>query len=254
MNRQKIIPFVFSVFLLSACSFFPTQKSSNTSDNSVIVDVTQQEEQVKPLSCEMLMDAKMRDACKEEVNQAIAQTLETEILHTFDIVRCDQLVGYDAEGCKSRIISYGVTMPVTLADYDAMREAIRPVRPASAEGAPESAGDAWDITRCDSVAAPLKAYCRKQINQQIQENLLFNIIASKDSSRCAELTVQEFKVQCQQEFGTYVEPEQVNPNDAAADAPSNLPVDDPVMDAPSSASADAVPAGTVFPFQKVNPE
>jgi len=255
MKRKNLAPLIISLFLLSACSFFSSQKPTDVSDKSadaVTDEATLQGLQLRPLSCEMLKDAGMKEVCLEEVNQAIAQVLQSEILHTFNIARCDELEGYNSEGCRERIQTSGVTGIITLAEYDTVRQALVPVQPENFdEGEEVLESELYDLARCDAVASSLKAYCRNQMTQQIQEILMFEIIESEDSNRCAELTVQEFKNQCEQEFGIFVEPEQANPDDAAADAiPASAgePVDDAAMDA--EPSADAEPAGAVFPFQK----
>ena len=246
MSIKKITITLFSFLLFSACSLFPSPKPANEAGvpvDAVTNEVDQPAEQIKDLSCDMLRDAGMKENCKSEVNQTIAQALQTEILHTFDTTRCAELNGYDEGRCKEDIMSAGVTGPVTLAEYDAMKEALRPVRPEALGEGEEPASDAgaMDVKRCDTVASALKEYCKNQMTQQIQETLLFDIIASKDSSRCDELTVQEFKDQCEQEFGTFVEPQaESNPGqvlDATvpAEPVAGTPLDEPAMDADTTA-------------------
>lgn len=245
MNRKKNIIALFSFLFLSGCSVFPGQKPADVSDQApaVVTDEAQQAEQIRPLSCDMLRDSAMKDNCKNEVNQTIAQALQAEISHTFDAARCAELAGYDEGRCKQAIEATGVVGPVTLADYDALKEALRPSRAETLdEGeAPFTETTTSGVARCDSVATPLKQYCQNEMNKQIQEDLLFEIIASKNSNRCSELTVQELKDQCEQEFGTFVEPQaEANPEqgpEAAMPAglPEGTPVDDAVMDADTSA-------------------
>ena len=239
---KKFILSLSSVFLLSACNLIPTSSepsvvipknttssdqmmdssSSDLSDSmpeeAVFVDYTLEEETLKDMKCDMLSDKKMREDCLSSVNRTIADFLYSDIVNTFDINRCDKLNSYNIESCKNFIKNSGVKGPISLDAYEAFKNATTMIFE-QGECKEECDDDNvcislectegrsyYDINKCDALSAPgLSAYCRKIVNQRMDEEKVMQVVESGKSSECNQFSDSSLKNQCNSYFGIFPE-------------------------------------------------
>lgn len=216
---KKLFLLVISTVLLAGCtSPFDSFKTSSGADVKTTVNVVDagtevydevyEEELMKDYSCDMLKSKSREADCERMINEMIAEEIYSEISRTFDIKRCDELPGYMAEDCKNYIERTGVKGPVSEVELEALRNAMDMTYPeVTGEGGEDMEGEGYyDITKCAVLTTSgLKEYCEKKLNEQIEEEKLWEIIEGGNVSKCDELTNEDLKNMCKEEFGVYIE-------------------------------------------------
>ncbi len=186
---RNIFLLTFSLILLAGCEnpFVQTTPVEQLGVPVALEDEMEKEEPMKIITCDMLKSAERQEECRRMLNEITTDMFSSEIRQTFDLKRCDELSKYMVEDCKNYIEKSGVKGPVSEAELKALR-------------------DIEDITKCVALTTPgLKGYCEKQLNQRIEEEKIWQIIEGGDVSRCDELTNEDFKRMCKEEFGTFDE-------------------------------------------------
>jgi hypothetical protein len=200
----------FSLILLAGCTnpFAQTTPAEQLEVPVALEDEMGKEEPMKIITCDMLKSAEYQVECRRMLNEITADMLSSEIQQTFDLKRCDELSIYMAEDCKNYIGETGVKGPVSDAELEALRNAMNMTYPevTNEEDEDMESEGYYDLSQCTVLTTPgLKGYCEEQLNQRVEEEKMRQIIEGGDVSRCDELTNEDFKRMCKEEFGVFDE-------------------------------------------------
>lgn len=226
MNHlKKILPLGFLTLLfLTACTN-PLSNMKKTDDFDIKARqsaVSQASQGTAPdpftsrygtgLNCDLLKKEESRKNCILQMNDLIGGMLESEIISSFDIQRCKELSPEVAATCKKRLENAGVQGPVSDEDTAIFFEAVRGTFPTDSDAHVKAPSyPTYDVSKCATLkAVGYKAYCEKQIAERMDQNKFDEIIQSKNSQGCAQLSNAESMTRCKQFFGINSEIQQKN--------------------------------------------
>ncbi len=253
---KKLIPLtLLGAVLLAGCAKTePVDIGSNGpgSATSVTPAVQQDDESpavaerqdYKKVSCSMLKLKENQENCEMQVNDFIAQELNSEITSIFDASRCGILPDFLAESCKSSIEQSGVTGPVSAADLAAFREAVNPTFPEPTEGdelLAEPPMPTYDKSKCATLKATgYKDYCEGIINSRLDQQKLDEIISGGDIKGCDTLASDNMKRDCKSFFGVFEEPELIVEEEPIVEEPPTETAPDTLMEEEEASTEPAV--------------
>jgi hypothetical protein len=176
--------------LLTACKNPFVQLNKTTIEVANVPSKETQEPQQKVFSCDMLKTPGAKQDCLNGVNSFIEERINSEITGTFDLNRCDELGSDLANDCKRVIQESGVKGPVPPEEANSFEQAVN---------------DYGDPSKCATLTAPgLKEYCEKKINEYINMSKVWEIVGSKDPTKCDTME-GEYINRCKEEFGINTE-------------------------------------------------
>lgn len=196
---------VLSLMFFSACTGTITKEQADNNiqgDSGVIMEVESTamvSRYGNNMSCDLLKNQDDRLGCLLQINEMIGGMLESEILSSFDINRCEDLPVEVAESCKMVIIDSGVTGPVSREEQSLYSKILQGTQPEPTDN--DGLGmiyPEYNAEECANLKAPgYKEYCERQIADRKESILLEKIIQSKDVSRCDELKDESRKESCE---------------------------------------------------------
>jgi hypothetical protein len=192
-----------TLLVFSACSNATQSlpEPSEVVDNSEIIIETEASPSVSRfgnnMNCVSLKTTGAKEDCLFQQNELIGVLLESEILSTFDIARCDELIGNVSDECKSKLTESGVKGPVFSEEIEMFNEItwgqIQEVEENDTDGFITTV---FDISKCDDLKTEgYKEYCREQLAQRIERQKFDDIIMAGDSKKCDTLP-PEFVEEC----------------------------------------------------------
>ena len=141
----------------------------------------------KALTCNVLKSAKRNNECKEMINEFVSDALYREIIETFDLKRCKELLtADDTKRCTERIKQTGIKGPLSDEEVNNLHTAMR----------------GTDLAACDAFKDEgAKTYCSKSVNQRIEQDKVNEIIEAGDVKRCDEIKDEDNKQFCKEVLG-----------------------------------------------------
>jgi len=179
-----------SVVLLSSCV-----KPSSNDGNDIVSDLAYQIKQEKLLveiidaenleKCKELKEDTMQKECADSIAERINQRLFSEIVHFFDLPRCNELPVEMVKKCESVINEAGVKGPISKQEADAFHVI--------------NFNDFSSEIDCSQFKTNgLSAHCDKQLGVRSELELTTEIINSLDVGRCKEIKNKELLKMCEQ--------------------------------------------------------
>jgi len=268
---KRLIPIsLVTLVLVSACNMLPAQQPAQQPQTTQPAETAETmptgvdaqdtplviEGEIDPnvsrygtnLNCEMLKDENSRTTCEVQINDMIGSLLETEIVTTFDIARCDELPAQVAAVCTEQITETGVKGPVSTDEMNLFAEITAGTFPEPDESGIFALYPIYDSGRCSELKTEgLKEYCVKQIAMAENQLELDKIFQSGDVEGCDTLTDEALKTNCQAFFGVGLDappvdieipvPDDIVPVEEPVEVPADLsgaaPEEEPLVDQPA---------------------
>jgi len=226
--KKQFLLLIVATLLLSGCTlpFLEGSKKEVVQDTPVVQEVnveseTGEADPVKLITCDMLKNVESKENCARSMSDIAADFLSSEVNRYFDLARCDMLLSWQIENCKTRIQESGVQGPITDEEVQSFaaamnRESSEVIEDEEGNVIEVKAGG-YDVKKCSVLTTPgLKVYCEKTVLRRAEDDKLFEIVNSADEVKCAELTTDEYKTICKREIqimkGEYV-PEETSEAD-----------------------------------------
>lgn len=231
-NYIKLLAFVsVSIFVLSACTNNVGLEAGDS------VDVTDQSEIITDLdsspsvsrfgnnmSCDLLQGKEAREMCVIQINEMIGSMLVSDIYTTFNKERCKELPQMIAVECEQYLMNTGVVGPISEQELSLYNKIIAGTYAepgdTSVVGQPNLV---FEIDRCSELKTTgLSEFCKKQVNQRINQRKFEEIIAGGDATKCEDLEGSLIE-SCNSFFNVDIADEQISPSEGEF-IPEAIPV------------------------------